>query len=160
MKGWINHANLTAGISRRAAKEKAHRFGNLYGLLDENFLEWCFWQLKRDAAPGVDQVDFYEYRENLDENIANLVKCLIQKNYRAKLVRRQYIPKIRREPGGFAAHAVTGCSVPSAPVLWFPADDGLVAGAGVPHQPETDSTPDVFGGHQQVQKLCLMVLET
>jgi len=39
-------------------------------------------------------VDFYEYRENLDENIANLVKRLKQKNYRAKLVRRQYIPKI------------------------------------------------------------------
>ena len=82
------------GISNRAAKDKEHRFGNLYGLLDENFLKWCFWQLKRDAAPGVDQVDFYEYRENLDENIANLVKRLKQKNYRAKLVRRQYIPKL------------------------------------------------------------------
>jgi len=82
------------GISNRAAKDKEHRFGNLYGLLDENFLKWCFWQLKRDAAPGVDRVDFYEYRENLDENIANLVKRLKQKNYRAKLVRRQYIPKI------------------------------------------------------------------
>ena len=58
------------GISNRAAKDKGHRFGNLYGLLDENFLKWCFWQLKRDAAPGVDRVDFYEYRENLDENIA------------------------------------------------------------------------------------------
>ena len=53
-----------------------------------------FWQLKRDAAPGVDRVDFHEYRENLDENIANLVERLKQKNYRAKLVRRQYIPKI------------------------------------------------------------------
>ena len=82
------------GISNRAAKDKAHRFGNLYGLLDENFLKWCFWQLKRDAAPGVDRVDFYEYRENLDENIANLVNRLKQKKYRAKLVRRQYIPKI------------------------------------------------------------------
>ena len=82
------------GISNRAAKDKEHRFGNLYGVLDENFLKWCFWQLNRDAAPGVDQVDFYEYRQDLDENIANLVKRLKQKNYRAKLVRRQYIPKI------------------------------------------------------------------
>ena len=61
--------------------------------MDENFLKWCFWQLKRDAAPGVDRVDFYEW-ENLDENITNLVERLKQKNYRAKLVRRQYIPKI------------------------------------------------------------------
>ena len=82
------------GISRRAAKDKEHRFGNLYGLLDENFLKRCFWQLKRDAAPGVDQVGFYEYQENLDENIADLVKRLKQRSYRAKLVRRQYIPKI------------------------------------------------------------------
>jgi len=81
------------GISNRAARDKGHRFGNLYGMLNENFLKWCFWQLKRDAAPGVDRVDFYEYRENLDENIANLVKQLKQKRYRAKLVRRQYIPK-------------------------------------------------------------------
>ena len=82
------------GISNRAAKDKEHRFGNLYGVLDEKFLKWCFWQLKRDAAPGVDRVDFYEYRENLDENIANLVKRLKQKNYRAKLVGRRYLPKL------------------------------------------------------------------
>lgn len=82
------------GISNRAGKDKVHRFGNLYGLLDENFLKRCFWQLKRDAAPGVDLVDFYEYQEKLDENIVNLVERLKQKKYRAKLVRRQYIPKI------------------------------------------------------------------
>ena len=82
------------GISNRAAKDKGHRFGNLYGLLDEKFLKWCFWQLKKDAAPGVDLVDFYEYQADLDENIAHLVKRLKQKKYRAKLVRRRYIPKI------------------------------------------------------------------
>jgi RNA-directed DNA polymerase len=81
------------GISNRAAKDKRHRFGNLYGLLNEDFLKWCFWQLKRDAAPGIDLVGFYEYRENLDENIGDLVNRLKQKRYRAKLVRRQYIPK-------------------------------------------------------------------
>jgi len=75
------------GISNRAAKDKECRFGS------EKFLKWCFWQLKRDAAPGVDRVDFHEYRENLDENIANLVERLKQKKYRAKLVRRKYIPK-------------------------------------------------------------------
>ena len=82
------------GISNRAAKDKGHRFGNLYGLLDENFLKRCFWQLKKDAAPGVDLVDFHEYQADLDENIASLVKRLKQKKYRAKLVRRRYIPKI------------------------------------------------------------------
>jgi retron-type reverse transcriptase len=40
------------------------------------------------------QADFYEYRENLNENIDNLVKRLKQKNYQDRLVRRQYILKI------------------------------------------------------------------
>ena len=46
-----------------------------------------------------------QYRENLDENIANLVKRLKQKNYRAKPVRRQYIPKIsgKLRPLGISA---------------------------------------------------------
>jgi hypothetical protein len=43
---------------------------NLYGMLDENFLKWCFWQLKKDAAPGVDRADFHEYQENLDKTSA------------------------------------------------------------------------------------------
>ena len=34
-----------------------------------------------------------EYEENLEENIRQLVERLKRKSYRAKLVRRQYIPK-------------------------------------------------------------------
>lgn len=82
------------GISKKAGRDKGHRFGNMYGLLNEEYLKWCFWQLNRGAAPGVDRVDFHEYRKNLDENIENLVRRLKKKEYRAKLVRRQYIPKI------------------------------------------------------------------
>jgi hypothetical protein len=71
------------GISNRAAKDKGHRFGGLYGLLDENFLEWCFWQLKKNAAPGVDRVDFFEYQKDLDGNISELVNRLKRKSYRS-----------------------------------------------------------------------------
>lgn len=82
------------GISNKAAKDKDHRFGNLYGMLNETFLKQCFAQLNKSAAPGVDRVDVYEYRINLDENIHDLVKRLKKHSYNAKLVRRQYIPKI------------------------------------------------------------------
>ncbi len=93
------------GIANRAAKDKGHRFGNLYGLLNENYLKWCFWQLNRDAAPGVDKVDFKDYRENLDENIRDLVDRLKRKKYRAKLVKRKYIPKAngKQRPLGIPA---------------------------------------------------------
>ena len=49
--------------------------------------------IRKDAAYGVDRVSAKEYEQNLDENIHQLVEDLKQKRYRAKLVRRRYIPK-------------------------------------------------------------------
>ena len=85
------------GIANRAAKESKYRFVNLYGLLNEENLKWCFYRLKRGAAPGVDDVNWYEYEKNLDANIHDLVNRLKRKRYRARLIRRHYIPK--SEPG-------------------------------------------------------------
>lgn len=82
------------GIANRAASHKGHRFRNLYGMLNETNLLWCWRFLKKDAAPGVDKVDYHAYRENLDGNIHDLVERLKRKRYRAKLVRRRYIPKL------------------------------------------------------------------
>jgi group II intron reverse transcriptase/maturase len=62
-------------------------------MLNEGFLKGCYRELKRDAAPGVDGQDYYAYRKNLNENVTRLVNNLKQKKYRAKLVRRKYIPK-------------------------------------------------------------------
>jgi group II intron reverse transcriptase/maturase len=81
------------GIANRAASHKKHRFGSLYGLLNEENLAWCFDFLRKDAAPGVDRVDYREYQRNLASNIHDLVERLKTNRYRAKLVRRRYIPK-------------------------------------------------------------------
>jgi RNA-directed DNA polymerase len=52
------------------------------------------WRLLRnDAALGVDRVSAAEYEASLAENIQQLVERLKRKSYRAKLVRRHYIPK-------------------------------------------------------------------
>jgi len=80
-------------IANRARKEKRHRFQNLYRLLDEQYLEWVFQRLNKNAASGVDQVTYQQYELDLKENIAILVEKLREKRYRAKLVRRKYIPK-------------------------------------------------------------------
>ena len=82
------------GIAIRAASHKKHRFGSLYGLLNEENLAWCFDFLRKDAAPGVDRVDYREYQRNLASNIHDLVERLKTNRYRAKLVRRRYIPKL------------------------------------------------------------------
>ena len=81
------------GIAKKAQEQKKHRFGNLYEMLNEEFLLDCWQYIRKDAAYGVDRVSAREYEENLEENIRNLVERLKRKSYRAKLVRRQYIPK-------------------------------------------------------------------
>lgn len=82
------------GIAKRAKRNPNHRFGNLYSLLKEDNLRWCFPQLNRKAAPGIDAVDYAAFAEDLDENINQIAEDLKQGRYRAKLVRRRYIPKV------------------------------------------------------------------
>ena len=81
------------GIAKKAREQKKHRFQDLYRLLNEEFLLDSWRYIRKDAAYGVDQVSAEEYEENLEENIRRLVERLKRKSYRAKLVRRQYIPK-------------------------------------------------------------------
>jgi group II intron reverse transcriptase/maturase len=49
--------------------------------------------IKKDAASGVDKITAEEYQENLLGNIEDLAQRLKEKRYKAKLVRRVYIPK-------------------------------------------------------------------
>lgn len=81
------------GIARKAERQPKHRFGNLYELLNEAYLKECWRDIRKDAASGVDRISAAEYGEKLDENIHDLVERLKQKSYRAKPVRRAYIPK-------------------------------------------------------------------
>jgi RNA-directed DNA polymerase len=82
------------GIAKKAKVNSRHQFGNLYSLLNEVNLQWCFPQLNRKAAPGIDAVDYKTYGANLSENIAQIVDELKRGRYKARLVRRHYIPKI------------------------------------------------------------------
>lgn len=81
------------GIATRATNDRGHRFGNLYELLNEANLLWCWRFLRKDAAPGVDKVDYQEYEANLGPHVHDLVVRLKRKAYHAQLVRRRYIPK-------------------------------------------------------------------
>jgi RNA-directed DNA polymerase len=81
------------GIAKKAQSEKRYRFRNLYRELNEEMLRDSWRLLRKDAALGVDRVSAAEYEANLEENIHQLVERLKRKRYRAKLVRRHYIPK-------------------------------------------------------------------
>ncbi|MEJ2638961.1 MAG: group II intron reverse transcriptase/maturase [Desulfosarcinaceae bacterium] len=81
------------GIATKAKASAKHRFQDLYRCLNAEFLMSCWKDLNKNAASGVDKVTAEAYEENLWANIAALAKRLKQKRYRAKLVRRCYIPK-------------------------------------------------------------------
>ena len=81
------------GIAKKARSDKRYRFRNLYRELNEELLRDSWRRLRKDAALGVDQVSAAEYEAKLEENIHQLVERLKRKRYRARLVRRHYIPK-------------------------------------------------------------------
>jgi RNA-directed DNA polymerase len=81
------------GIAIKAKVDGKHRFQDLYRCLNAPFLYACWKDLNKNAASGVDKVTAQAYEENLDANIQALAQRLKTKRYRAKLVRRCYIPK-------------------------------------------------------------------
>jgi RNA-directed DNA polymerase len=80
-------------ISERAQREPNCQFTSLAHLLDERFLEHCYYQLGRDRASGIDGVTWQEYGKNLEENLKELVARLKAKRYKPLPARRVYIPK-------------------------------------------------------------------
>ena len=81
------------GIANKAKADKHHRFRDLYRCLNAELLLHCWRDLNKAAASGVDGVSAAAYAENLHANIEALAERLKSKRYRAKLVRRHYIPK-------------------------------------------------------------------
>ena len=85
-----------------------NREGKLTALLhhiDTNTLRASFLGLKKFAVPGVDEMSWSEYAENLETNLADLCRRIHTGAYRALPSRRKYIPKAdgRQRPLGIAA---------------------------------------------------------
>lgn len=81
-------------IRQSAKTDKRRRFtALLHHVYDIETLREAYAGLKRDAAPGVDGETWQSYGENLESNLADLAGRLQRGAYRAKPVRRVYIPK-------------------------------------------------------------------
>jgi group II intron reverse transcriptase/maturase len=74
----------------------------LHHVYNLNTLRQAYFALRRDAAPGVDGQTWQAYGEALEENLNDLSARLKRGAYRAKPVRRVYIPKAdgRQRPLG------------------------------------------------------------
>jgi RNA-directed DNA polymerase len=90
----IDETTSLRGIADKARHDKEHRFGNLYGELNEALLKEAWRGLNKSAASGIDRVMARDYEQELDANLEDLVERLKGKRYRAKAVRRHYIPKV------------------------------------------------------------------
>jgi RNA-directed DNA polymerase len=93
------------GVREAAQRDKGLRFTTLLHHVNEKRLLDSFYLLKRQAAPGVDQVTWGEYEEGVESRITDLHDRIHRQAYRAQPSRRVYIPKPdgRQRPLGIAA---------------------------------------------------------
>jgi RNA-directed DNA polymerase len=93
-------------IGQAAKKDKDRRFTTLlHHVYDIETLREAYFGLKREAAPGMDGETWQTYGEHLEANLLDLSGRLQRGAYRAKPVRRVFIPKPdgRQRPLGVTA---------------------------------------------------------
>jgi hypothetical protein len=90
-------------VRQAASRDSKQRFtALLHHIYDIARLRTAYYALRRDAAAGVDGETWRHYGESLAENLQDLSARLQRGAYRAKPVRRAYIPKAdgRQRPLG------------------------------------------------------------
>src|SRR5215831_3169372 len=92
-------------IRNAARQRKEEKFTSLAHHISIAMLRMAFFELKRDAAPGVDGLTWKAYEADLDRNLTDLHSRVHRGAYRALPSRRQYIPKAdgRQRPIAIAA---------------------------------------------------------
>jgi len=93
-------------VRQAAAKDKKLRFtALLHHIYNLDTLRMAYFSLKKEAAPGVDGETWRHYGEQLEVNLQDLSGRLKRGAYRAKPVRRVFIPKAdgRQRPLGVTA---------------------------------------------------------
>ena len=93
-------------VRQAAQRERQQRFtALLHHVYDRDRLRRAYLALKRDDAAGVDGETWGHYGESLEENLRDLSERLKRGAYRARPVRRAFIPKTdgRQRPLGVPA---------------------------------------------------------
>jgi group II intron reverse transcriptase/maturase len=92
-------------IREAARRDKNLRFTSLMHHITVDLLRDSFNALKRDVAPGVDNVTWRQYGEELETHLPDLHERVQSGRYRAKPSKRTWIPKSdgRQRPIGITA---------------------------------------------------------
>src|ERR1700693_4184051 len=92
-------------VRQAAGKDKKLRFtALLHHIYKLETLRMAYFRLKKEAAPGVDGETWRHYGEQREVNLQDLAERLKRGAYRAKPVRRVYIPKADDRSARCAAH--------------------------------------------------------
>ena len=92
-------------VRQAARQRKKEKVTALHNHVSVDLLRVAFLALKRNAAPGVDDVTWRTYAQDLDLNLTDLAARVQRGAYRALPSRRTYIPKAdgRQRPLAVAA---------------------------------------------------------
>lgn len=82
-----------ARVRQRSEADKSSRFCNLFHFLKVDLLRVSFYQLNRNAAPGLDERTWHDYEQTLGERLPELERELHIGSYRATPALRTYIEK-------------------------------------------------------------------
>jgi RNA-directed DNA polymerase len=80
-------------IRKVARERKEEKFTTLFHHLSIDLLHEVFFELKEDAAPGVDGLTWTDYEADLERKLEDLHARVQRGAYRARPSRRVYIPK-------------------------------------------------------------------
>ena len=77
----------------------------MHHIYNIDMLRLSYLEIKRNTAPGVDNETWDSYGKDLEENLQNLSEALKGGTYKAKPVKRVYIPKAdgKQRPLGVSA---------------------------------------------------------
>lgn len=93
-QGWASVQSKLRLVHQRAKEDKKIKFTALmHHIYNVDTLAYAYSRIKRDAAAGVDKETWESYGEELLRNLNDLSERLKRGAYRAKPVRRVYIPK-------------------------------------------------------------------
>jgi RNA-directed DNA polymerase len=104
-QSWTSVSQALERIRKVARERKQEQFTALFHHISIELLEEAFFELKENAAPGVDRLTWRDYEADLERNLTDLHDRVHGGAYRALPSRRVYIPKAdgRQRPIAVAA---------------------------------------------------------
>jgi group II intron reverse transcriptase/maturase len=102
-QSWMGAPSALERLREAAERDRKERFtALLHHIYDPKRLRVAYDETRRDAAAGVDGETWQHYGKRLEENLQDLSERLKRGGYRARPVRRVYIPKAdgRQRPLG------------------------------------------------------------